>query len=77
MGSDLLHGDIRAAWQANQFVFVLLVGLALACVAWVVELAGGPAVRLRGRLADQRVWYAVLGTAALAFALVRNLVPLG
>ncbi len=77
MGSELLHGDFRAAWQANQFVFVLLIGLAIACIAWVVELAGGPAVRLRGRLADQRIWYGVLGTAALAFAVVRNLVPLG
>lgn len=77
MGSSLLHGDVGAAWKANQFVFVLLIGLALAGIAWVVELGGGPAVRLRGRLADQRVWYAVLGTAALVFAVVRNLVPLG
>lgn len=76
LGSDLLHGDFRAAWAANQFVFVLLVGLALVSIFWIVEILGGPALRLRGRLADQRLWYAVLGAAALVFAVLRNLVPL-
>lgn len=77
LGADLLRGDVGAAWASNQFVFVLLVGTALAGIAWVVELLGGPRLRLPGRLADQRLWYAVLGGAALLFAVVRNLAPLG
>lgn len=77
MGAHLLEGDFAAAWAANQFVFLILAGLAVACVFWVVELLGGRVPRPRGRLADQRVWYAALGVAAVAFAVVRNLVPLG
>ena len=77
MGAHLLQGDFAAAWAANQFVFLILAGLAVACVFWVVELLGGRVPRPRGRLADQRVWYAALGVAAVAFAVVRNLVPLG
>ena len=73
LGVALLHGDLAGAWTATPFVFVLLAGLVIACVFWTVELAGGPAVRLRGRLADQRLWYAVLGVAAIVFAVVRNL----
>jgi hypothetical protein len=77
MGAHLLRGEFAAAWAANQFVAVLLVGLAIACVLWTVELLGGPAVRLPGRGADQRLWYLVLGGAALGFAVLRNAVPLG
>lgn len=77
LGAHLLHGEIGAAWAANQFVFVLLIGLALAALAWVIELLGGPRLRLPGRLADPRLWYVAIGAAAVAFALARNLVPLG
>lgn len=73
MGVCLIRGDIGGAWAANQFVFVLLVGLALASVAWLVELAGGPVLVLPRRLADQRVWYLVIGVAGGLFALARNL----
>jgi hypothetical protein len=73
MGVHLLHGEFGAAWSANPFVFVLLCGLAVAVMAWTVEMLGGPAVRLPARLADQRVWYAALAVAGLAFAVVRNI----
>jgi hypothetical protein len=73
MGVHLLHGEFGAAWSANPFVFVLLCGLAVAVVAWTVEMLGGPAVRLPARLADQRVWYAAFAVAGLAFAVVRNI----
>jgi hypothetical protein len=74
MGVHLLRGEFGAAWSANPFVFVLLVGLAAAVVVWTVELLGGPAVRLPARVADQRWWYAVLTAAGLVFAITRNLV---
>lgn len=73
LGVALLHGDLAGAWAANPFAFVLLCGLGVACVAWAVELAGGPAVRLPRRLADQRLWYAVLGVVAVSYAVLRNL----
>lgn len=76
MGMHLLHGDLAAAWAANPFVFLLLAGLLVACVLWTVELFGGPAVHLRGRLGDQRLWYAALGATAIGFAVVRNILPL-
>lgn len=77
MGAHLLRGDFAAAWSANQFVFVLLIATALACVYWTAQLLGGPVYHLPRRLSDQRVWYAVLAVVAVAFAVLRNLVPLG
>lgn len=77
LGAHLLHGDLGAAWASNQFVFVLLSGWAIISIAWVVELLGGPQLRLPPRLSDQRLWFAVLGSVALAFAVLRNVVPLG
>lgn len=73
MGAALLRGDLGAAWAANPFVLTALSGVALACIFWLVELVGGPAVRLPRRPSDQRVWYAVLAAAALAFSVWRNL----
>ena len=73
LGVALLHGDFAGAWAANPFVFVLLAGTLVASVFWTVELLGGPAVRLPGRLRDQRYWYAALGVVAIAFAVARNL----
>lgn len=73
LGAFLLRGDLTNAWAANQFVFLLGLGLAVASLFWIVELVGGPAIRLHGWLADQRVWYAVLGIAGVAFAVARNL----
>lgn len=73
LGSALIGGDLAGAWTANPFVFVLLAGLGLACVIWIVELSGGPVLRLRGRWADQRAWYLTLGLAALVFMVGRNL----
>ena len=75
MGAALLHGNVADAWMANPFVFTLLAGLALACVCWLVEVLGGPAMRLPRLLRDQRVWYAALAAAAIAFAVWRNLLP--
>jgi len=75
LGVALLHGNLVDAWLANPFVFMLLTGLGVASLCWLVEVLGGPAIRLPRRLGDQRVWYAVLAVAAVAFAVGRNLVP--
>lgn len=68
----LLTGDVAGAWAANQLVFVAGCGLAVASVAWVVELAGGPHVRMPRRLQDQRVWYVLAIVSCVAFAVWRN-----
>lgn len=75
MGAALLHGNLADAWTANPFVFILLAGLGLACLCWLTEVLGGPAIRLPRLLGDQRVWYAVLAAAAITFAVWRNLLP--
>jgi cytochrome b subunit of formate dehydrogenase len=75
MGVALLHGNVAEAWMANPFVFTLLAGLGIACLCWLIEVLGGPVIRLPQILRDQRVWYAVLAVAAVTFAVWRNLVP--
>lgn len=75
MGAALLHGDLAGAWAANPFVLTLLVGLAVACLCWIVELRGGPALRLPRRLSGQALKYGAFAVAALTFAIWRNLVP--
>lgn len=75
MGAALLRGDLGAAWAANPFVLLLLAGLGVASLCWLVEVLGGPALRLPRRLADPQAWFVVLGLVAVAFAVVRNLVP--
>lgn len=73
MGTRLLVGDLHGAWASNQFVLVLLgLGL-LAVTAWTIELAGGPALRPPRALRSPALWWTVLGAAALAFAVWRNL----
>lgn len=73
MGSELLVGDVSGAWASNPFVLVLLgVGL-LAVIAWTIEAAGGPAVRPPRALRSSGLWWGLLGAAALAFMVWRNL----
>ena len=82
LGAALLHGDVAAAFAANPVVLVGLVVLAGLGVAWTVELAGGPAVRLPRRVAEavSRVrpnqWLVAILAAAVLFVLLRNLVQL-
>ena len=73
MGTQLLTGDLAGAWASNPFVMVLLGLGGLAAVAWTVELAGGPALRPPPALRAPALWWSLLGGAALAFAIWRNL----
>jgi hypothetical protein len=73
LGAALLNGDVSGAWAANPFVFLLLAGLAVACLFGVLVVAGGPGFRLAVRLREQRFWYAGLTVAAVVFAVGRNL----
>lgn len=73
LGVHLLGGDLVGAWQSNQFVFVMLLGLVVAAATWVVAALGGPAIRLPKALRNQGAWYLVLGVSALLFWFLRNL----
>ena len=68
----LLVGDVAGAWAANQLTFVAGCLLAVACVAWVIQLAGGPAPRLPRWLRDERVRYGAAALVCVAFAVWRN-----
>lgn len=73
MGTRLLVGDLAGAWTSNPFALVLLGLGGLATIAWAVEAAGGPALRPPARLRSSRLWWGLLGAAAIAFMVVRNL----
>lgn len=75
MGSDLLAGNVAAAWAANPFVLVGLGILGLAVVSWTVTALGGPQLRPPGRLADGRTWFWLTAIVAAVFMVVRNLLP--
>lgn len=72
----LARGDLSLAWSFNALLVVGLVILGLLAIAWLVELAGGPALRPPARLRPftQNRVYVVVGVIAAVFMLVRNLV---
>jgi hypothetical protein len=79
LGSALLHGDLSAAASYNPLVFAALVLVTGLGLAWLVEVAGGPRVRLAAPLAMvlRRVtptqWLLVGGAVAVAYTVLRNL----
>lgn len=74
----LLRIDIKAAWMANPFVFVVAVLLLVRSVGWIVEAITDRAAVSRRWLPDwwHRHWQVVLVVGSVAFVLVRNLAPL-
>lgn len=79
LGSALLHGDVIGAFWFNPVVFVGLGLLAGLGVVWLVDVLGGPRVRLPlglgRRLSAVRptAWLAVAGLFAVVYTVVRNL----
>lgn len=78
MGGALLRGDLSAAFDFNPLALVLVAALGLVGVAWLVEVLGGPALRLpatiRARLRLSPSRWLVLGLLlATAYTLLRNL----
>lgn len=71
----LLRGDLAAAWSYNQLLIIAIAILGACSVAWLVEVAGGPALRPPARLRPltQKKVYTVLGVIAVVFVIVRNL----
>ncbi|WP_188893680.1 DUF2752 domain-containing protein [Microlunatus endophyticus] len=80
LGSSLLHGHIRQAFDYNPVVFIGLIVMTILGGIWIVEALGGPKVRPPRRIADRlvrvhpTVWAAIAVAAGLAYTLVRNLV---
>ena len=79
LGGALLNGDVATAFAYNPVVFIGLIVCAVLGVAWVVEAAGGPALRppagVRNRLrsVSPTGWLVVGVIAATTYTLVRNL----
>lgn len=74
MVASMLRGDLAAALHWNPMLFFGGILLALVCLAWVVEWAGGPALRWParwGRLTEKRL-YVVAAVVAGVFMVVRN-----
>ena len=76
MAEALVHGDVAAAWSHNPVMLIGALLLALASLAWIVELLGGPALRPPARLRPitQRRAYIVGGVILSVFGVLRNLV---
>jgi hypothetical protein len=78
MGSALLHGDVQAAFLFNPLALLGLLVLGLLGVLWVVEAAGGPAVRLPSSVAAglRRVrpgqWLGLGLAVAVIYTIARN-----
>jgi len=79
MGSALLHGDVAAALVYNPLALILLLACALLGVGWLVEVLGGPRLRVPGRFGrwsasvGSRTWWIAGVTIAMAYMLLRNL----
>jgi hypothetical protein len=80
MGGALLRGDLGSAFAANPVVLVAVAVLTLLSILWAVELLGGPAVRPPRDVARRvarvpvPVWLVLGAAAAVAYAVLRNLV---
>ena len=80
LGSALLHGDVVAAFWFNPVVFVGLGLLSVLGVVWLVEVAGGPRLRLPAKVCRPArapsvptPGCCVAGVFAVGYTLVRNL----
>lgn len=75
MVASVMRGDLGAAFHWNPMLFLGAILMALVCVAWVIEWAGGPALRWPerwGRVTQKRL-YIVAAIVAGVFMLIRNL----
>lgn len=72
----LAGGDLASAWSHNALFVVAVVILGCCAIAWVVEAAGGPALRPPRRLRPltQDKIYIAVGVIAAVFLVIRNLV---
>ena len=79
MGAALLHGDVLSAFMLNPLALIGMLTLGVLGSLWVVDAAGGPAVRLPRPLAERlrRVranqWLVVGLAVAVIYTLARNL----
>jgi hypothetical protein len=78
MGSALLHLEIGAAFASNPLAMVALVVVGSLGVAWTVQVAGGPSLRLPTRIRKWSAsvrptsWLLAAAAVLLVYTVVRN-----
>ena len=78
MGSALLHLEIGAAFAFNPLAMVALIVVGSLGVAWTVQLAGGPGLRLPVRLREWSAsvrptsWLLAAVAVLVAYTVLRN-----
>ena len=79
LGAALLDGDVAVAFGLNPVVFVGLLLAAVLAVVWLVEAAGGPALRpspawaRRLRQVSPWTWLVLSGAGLALWTVARNL----
>lgn len=79
MMEALLRGDIAAAWVANPVALVVAVLVGIRSVGWLVELVrtpGAPSPRWLPTFWHRHAFVMIV-VVAVAYVLVRNLLPIG
>ena len=79
LGSSLLHGHLRQAFDYNPVIFIGLIVITILGGLWIVEALGGPKMRPPRRIAERLVrvhpttWTILIVAFAVAFTVARNL----
>lgn len=79
LGSALVHGHVRQAFDYNPVIFIGLIVITILGALWIVEALGGPRVRPPRRIADRlvrvhpTVWTVIIVAFAVGYTIARNL----
>lgn len=79
LGAALLHGEVGVAFGLNPLVYIGLLLAGVLAVVWLVEAAGGPALRpspawtRRIRRVSPWTWLALGGVVLALWTVARNL----
>jgi hypothetical protein len=79
MGSAVLHFEIGAAFAFNPLAMIAVIIVGSLGVAWTIQLAGGPALRLPARMREWSAsvrptsWLLAAAAGLVVYTVLRNL----